>query len=171
MVAGVASAQTLDLTKQYQVLARKDVKKMQRDLNKAGQNGIRVVTGNQTGGEELIYLLEKDQKNESNYEYLIVSAGELTKLEQALSRGARQGFRLVPGTITLKSKKLGSGDIVMLLEKGPRTEGSYEYLLLDASLPSSMAVTLASSVDQGYRAVSMLKKGKQMLLVLEKHGK
>jgi len=169
MLPGAAGAQTLDLTKRFQVVMHKDIKKMQTDLNKAGQNGIRIVTGSSTGGEELVFLLEKDEREGAAYEHLIISGGDLPKLEQSLGRAASQGFRLLPETMTLKSKKLGSGDIVLVTEKGPRNKGSYEYILLDASMGATMQVTLAGSIDQGYRVLGMLRKGKQLLLVLEKH--
>lgn len=167
LIPATAGAQILDLTKQFQVITRKDIAKLHGDLNKAGQNSIRVATGTPTGGDELLIMLEQD-KNKGVYEYLVVSSGDPKEIEQQLSRGASQGFKLLTNTIAPKSKTLGSGEIVMILEKGPRYKGKYEYLLLDASMGSTMQVTLAASIDEGYSVIGMIKKKKALLLILEK---
>ncbi len=167
LTAAPAAAQKLDLTRDYQVLSRGDVKKLHGDLNKAGQNGIHVVTGSFSGGDRIRLLLEKTSGKET-YEYYIAAAGDMTKLEQQVSHGGAQGYRILPNTMTIKSKTLGKGDIVIIMEKGPRSKGTYEYLMLDATMPATMQVTLKSSIEQGYRVVGMFERGKRLLLVLEK---
>jgi hypothetical protein len=169
LIPATAGAQILDLTKRFQVITRKDTTKLHGDLNKAGQNNIRVATGTPTGGDELLIMLEQD-KDKGVYQYLVVSASDPTEIEKQLSRGSSQGFKLLTNTIAPKSKTFGSGDIVMLMEKGPRFQGSYEYLLLDASMGSTMQVTLAASIDDGYSVVGMIKKKKALLLILEKQS-
>ena len=166
-LAGTAAAQKLDLTRDYQILSRGDVKKLHGDLNKAGQNGIRVVTASFSGGDRIRLLLEKTS-GEETYEYYIAAAGDMTKLEQQISHGGAQGYRVLPNTMTVKSKTLGKGDIVMIMEKGPRSKGTYEYLMLDATLPATLQVTLKSSIEQGYKVVGMFERGKRLLLILEK---
>ena len=168
MLAGTLAAQELDLTRRFNVVARKDAGMLQKELNKAGQNGFRVVTGSTTGGDEVTLLLEKSADKGAAFEYLVIAAGGTPKLEQRLSLAASQGYRLLPNTITSKSKIFGSGDIVMVLEKAPGQKGNYEYLLLDTSLGATLQVTLAGAVDQGFHVVGMIRKKKQALVVLEK---
>lgn len=163
----IAGAQTLDLTKRYNVLARKDTRKLERDLNKAGQNGFRVVAGSTTGSEEVTLLLEKVGED-SFREYIVVSAGNTKKLEQQIGHAAVQGYRLLPNTVTSKSKILGSGDLVMVLERAPGQEGNWEYLLLDTAFGSSLQVTLSGAVDQGFQILGMIRKKSQALLILGK---
>lgn len=167
LLAGVICGQTLDLTKRYNVLARKDTGRLEKDLNKAGQNGFHVLAGSTTGGDEVTLLIEKS-KDGGTFEYLVVSAGDTKKLEQRISLGASQGYRIMPNTITSKSKTLGSGDLVLVMEKAPGQEGNMEYLLLDTSLGSSLQVTLAGAVDQGYEVLGMIRKKRQALLILGK---
>ncbi len=166
-LGGTAAAQKLDLTRDYQVISRGDVKKLHGDLNKAGQNGIHVVTGSFSGGDRLRLLLEKTSGKET-YEYYIAAAGDMAKLEQQVSHGGSQGYRILPNTMTVKSKTLGKGDIVIIMEKGPRSKRTYEYLMLDATMPATMQVTLKSSIEQGYQVVGMFERGKRLLLILEK---
>jgi hypothetical protein len=92
----------------------------------------------------------------------------MKKLEQQINQGASQGYRILPNTVAPKTRVLTSGDVIVIMEKGPRYPGTYEYLLLDASLGSTMQVTLANSLDKGYEIISLLKKKKEILLVLEK---
>ncbi len=162
-----APAQNLDLTKRYNIVARKDTGKLQKELNKAGQNGFHVVTGSTTGGDEVTLLLEKT-KDGGAYEYMVVSAGKTQKLEQKIGLASSQGYRLLPNTVTSKSKTLGSGDLVMVMEKAPGQGGNAEYLLLDTTLGSSLQVTLSGAVDQGFRILGMVTKKNQALLILEK---
>ncbi len=172
LVAGLLSAQALqaqilDLTKRYQVIERNDTNELFNDLSKAGQNGIRVVTGSSTGGSDVMLLLEKDPDN-GRFDYVVVAADKPADIERQLGHAASQGYRLLPNTVTLLHKKFGADDVVMILEKRPESEGGYEYLLLDASLAETLQVTLAQSTEQGYKVVGMLQKKKQTLLVLEK---
>ena len=168
LVAETLPAQMLDLTKRFQVISRKSVDKLQNDLNKAGENGIRVVTGSSTAGDRVALLLEKSKHKGDTYEYLVISESKPSKIEQRLSLGASQGFRLLPRTIAAKGKTLWGSDIVLVMEKLPRQHQSYRYLLLDTSLPSTLQVTLAGAVDQGYRVVSMVTRKKTSYLILEK---
>ncbi len=162
-----AEAQPLDLTKRFQVIARKDIPSLHGDLSRAGKNNIRVATGSPTGGDEILLLLEQDP-DKGAYEYYIVSASDPQDIEKQLSLGAREGFKFLPNTLVSKSRTFGSGDIVMIMEKGPRHPGSYEYLLLDASLASTMQVTLSSAIDEGYHVVGMFTKKNALLVILEK---
>ena len=98
--AVTAPAQNLDLTKRYNIVARKDTGKLQKDLNRAGQNGFRVVTGSTTGGDEVTLLIEK-AKDGGVYEYMVVSAGKTQKLEQKIGLASSQGYRLLPNTIRI----------------------------------------------------------------------
>ena len=85
MLPGLLPAQTLDLTKRFQVISRKNVDKLQDDLNEAGQNGIRVVTGSDTAGDRVALLLEKSEHKGVTYEYLVISESKANKIEQRLS--------------------------------------------------------------------------------------
>ena len=161
-------AQDLDLSRRYNVLARKDTGKLEKELNKAGQNGFRVVAGSSTGGEEVTLLIEKSAEEGAAFKYVVIAAGETPKLEQRLSVASSQGYRLLPNTVTSKSKTLGSGDIVMVFEKASGQKGNYEYLLLETSFGASLQRILAGAVDQGFQVVGMIRKKKQCVVVLEK---
>ncbi len=171
LLPALLPAQKLDLTKRFQIVARKDVDKVQKDLNKAGQNGLRIVTGSATAGDRVVLMLEKSKQKGASYEYLVLSESDPKKIEQRLSLGASQGFRLLPRTVTAKGKTLGGSDVVMVMEKGPGQTKTYEYLLLDTSLPSTLQVTLAGAVDKGYKVLTMVTRKKASFLILEKAGK
>ncbi len=177
LVAGLVSVlsfpapganQVLDLTQRYQVISRKDVSKLQRDLNKAGLNGIRVVMGSDTGGGEVALLLEKSKEQGARFEYIIISESDAGNLEKRIGLAASQGFRLMPQTVTAKGKTFGGSNVVLLMEKTPPQNTRYEYLLLDTSLPATLQVTLASAIDKGYRVIGMVKRKNAYLLILEK---
>jgi hypothetical protein len=169
LIPANAGAQTLDLTKRFQIIAQSDIAKLHGDLNNAGQNGIRVTIGAPTGGEEVLVMLEQD-KDKGFYQYLVISAADPKEIEQQLNRGASQSFKLLTNTIAPKSRLLGSGEIVMVMEKGPRYTGKYEYLVLDASMNSTMEFILEGSIDDGYSVAGMVKTSKALLLVLEKQS-
>lgn len=168
LLPAALAAQDLDLSKRYNVLARKDAGKLQQDLNKAGQNGFRVVTGSSTGGDEVTLLIEKSGEEGAAYEYVVITAGETPRLEQRLSLASSQGYRLLPNTVTSKSRTFGSAEIVMVLEKASGQKSNYEYLLLETSFGASLQVTLAGAVEQGFQVVGMIRKKGQSIVVLEK---
>ncbi len=159
-------AQILDLTQRYQVIERDDTDELYRDLSKAGQNGIRVMTGSSTG-DNVMVLLGKVDENQ-RFEYFVVAADKPADVERQIGHAGRQGYRLLPATITLLKKTFGSNRVVMIFEKPPETEGTFEYLLLDASLGQTMQVTLAQSIDRGFHVLGMFEKDDKTLLVLER---
>lgn len=167
LVAPAAQGQRLDLTQQYNVLASGDAERLEADLNKAGENGFRLVAGSTTGGSEITVLVEK-VSGSANYQYAVLAASNTQRLEQRLSLAASQGFRLAPGTMTSKSRRIGSDEIVMVMEKGPGQGGNWQYVLLDAAFGSSLQATLSGVVNQGYGILGMVRKGSQVLLVLGK---
>ena len=166
LLPAAAPAQRLDLTQKYNVLANKDVDRLETDLNKAGQEGYRVIAGSTTGGDEVTLLLEK--VGGGPYEYIVIAAGDPKKVEQRLSLSASQGFRLLPNTLTSKSKLFGSDDIVVVLEKVPNQQGNWQYLLADTVFGSGLQVTLSGATSQGYAVLGMLRKKDQVVLVLGK---
>ena len=163
-----ADAQLLDLTRRYQVIARRDAQTLQMDLNKAGQAGIRLVTGSQAGTNEVVLLLEKVQQPNAVFEYLVIWESSPAEAERRLGLAATQGFRLMPGTITSRDKRLGGTDLIMVVEKAPGQRGGYEYLLLDTTLDSSFQVMLSGAVDKGYQVAGMLTNKNRSIVILEK---
>lgn len=163
-----ANAQLLDLTRRYQVIARKDAETLQMDLNKAGQAGIRLVTGSQAGANEVVLLLEKVQQPNAVFEYLVIWESSPAEAERRLGLAATQGFRLMPGTITSRDKRFGGTDLIMVMEKAPGQKGAYEYVLLDTTLDSSLQVMLAGAVDKGYQVAGMLTKKNRSIVILER---
>ncbi|MCP5114667.1 MAG: hypothetical protein GY953_27885 [bacterium] len=105
IAATPGAEQVLDFTQHYNVIVRRDIGELERDLNKAGQNGLRVVVGSTTGGYEVTLLLKKS-KDGAPREYLVIAADDTTRLEQGISLGSSQGYRILPNTITSKSKAL-----------------------------------------------------------------
>ena len=166
----LARAQTLDLDQRYQVISWKDASQLQRDLNTAGQNGIRVVTGSHTTSDEVTLLLEKSKDKGAHFEYVVISESGAGRLEKRIGLAASQGFRLMPETVTAKGKTFGGSNLVLLMEKKPGQSSKYEYLLLNTSLPATLQVTLAGAIEQGYVVTGMVKRKDAYLLILEKEA-
>lgn len=156
-----------DLTQQYFLLATRKTSTMQKELSEAGAAGYRIMVGSPTSGVETALILEKVAAPPNTYEYFLLATTKTSTKQKELNEAAAQGFRLLPRTMIAKEQMLGPVEIVVVMEKAPRSEKRYQYLLLATSRTATLQKEMAQALAEGYEVVGMVSRGEHMA-ILEK---
>ena len=78
-----------------------------------------------------------------------------------MSEAAAQGFRLLPETIMITSGGTGfglltgSGEMVAVMERGPRVTARYEYFLIATALTSTLQEEITKATEAGFMIVGL----------------
>ena len=115
---GAAWAQVeVEPNQSYLLLSTTRTATMQTELDEAAARGFRIVTGSPTSSEITI-LLARVTEPPDTYQYRLLATSRVSTLQREIDEAAAQGFRLLPGTLMLKSASgfFGGSEIVAVLE-------------------------------------------------------
>jgi len=155
----------LDLTQRFLLLATQKTSTMQKELDEASAAGYRIMTGSHTSQTEMAIILEKVGTPANNYEYVLLATSKTSTMQKELDEAASQGFRLIPSTMTSKSRRFQSPEIVVVLEKVPGTSQTYDYLLLATTKTSTLQKEMSQAIDEGYEVVGMASRDEHMVIL------
>ena len=101
--------------------------------------------------------------------YLLLATSRTKTMQKELDEAAARGFRLLPSTMISKSQTFGGVEIVVVLEKEPRSEENYKYLLLATSKTSTLQKEMSEAISQGWKVVGMVSRGEHIVILEQRN--
>ncbi|HEX8288362.1 MAG TPA: hypothetical protein VF556_10220 [Pyrinomonadaceae bacterium] len=151
----------------YLVLSTKRIQTMEKELDEAAAKGFRVLYGAPTQQYDMAMLMERG-KEAGTYSYKVMATIRIKTMEKELNEFAKQGYRLLPRTIVFKQGFL-TAEMVMLMERAPKSEKSYEYKLVFAGKETKLHKKMDEVIEQGFKPVTMITIGAHVV-VMEKES-
>jgi acetolactate synthase regulatory subunit len=149
----------------YLLLATTKTSTMQKELDEAAAQGFRVVAGSPTSGAEMVLLLERVATPPDTYQYKLLATTRTSTMEKELNETAERGFRLLPQTMIAKAQLLGAVEIVVVMERAPKTRKRYEYKLLATSRTSTLQKEVSDAETAGFKLVGLVSRGEHLVIM------
>jgi hypothetical protein len=147
---------------------------MQKEMSEAASNGFRVRMGAPTSGNEMVILMEKLATPPDVYKYQLLATKRTSTMEKELNEAGDGGYRLIPQTvIPKKGISLGIRDnveVVVIMEKAPKSNTRYQYKLLATTRTSTMEKEIREAESAGFSLIAMCSRDEH-LVVMEKELK
>lgn len=119
LTAGSAVAQSklkIDPESRYLLLSTVKTSTMQKELDEASAQGFRIISAASSCNQsEMVLFLERVTQGPDTYKYKLLATTRTSTMEKELNQAAKEGFRLLPRTITAKEGFL-TNEIVSVLE-------------------------------------------------------
>ena len=155
----------IDPESRYLLLATVKTSTMQKELDEASAQGFRIISSASSCGQsEMVLFLERVTKAPDTYKYKLLATSRTSTMEKELNQTAREGFRLLPRTITAKEGFL-SNEIVSVLELSPNSTKRYEYRLLATSRTSTLQKEVSQAEADGFVLVGLVGRGENMVIM------
>jgi hypothetical protein len=166
--ASAAGQLKVDPEQRYLLLATKKTSTMQKELTEAANLGFRILVGSPTSGTEMAIFMERVATPPDVYQYRLLATTRTGTMQRELNEMAAEGFRLLPRTMISKVdvSPLRSGqEIVVVLEREPRSKKQYDYKLLATSLTSTLQREVTEAMANGYTLVGMVSRGEHIVIM------
>ena len=155
----------------YKLLATTKTSTMEKELNEAAAQGYRILVGSPTSGKEMAIFLERAEPGNEPYKYKLLATTRTGTMQKELNESAEGGYRLLPRTMIAKTQAIiGSVEIVVVLERPPATEKTYEYKLLATNLTSTLQKEVTDAQAAGFVIVGMVSRGEHMVILERESG-
>lgn len=149
----------------YLVLSTKRIQTMEKELDEAAAKGFRVLYGAPTESFDMAILLTRVQDAaQAPYGYKILATTRLKTMEKELNEFAAQGYRLLPRTAVFKQGFL-TAELVMLVERDPRSGKVYEYDLVTATKETKLHRKIEESIARGFAPMTMITLGEHVIVM------
>ena len=159
----------LDDDQTYLVLSTKRIQTMEKELDEVAAKGFRVMYGAPTQQFDMAILLKRVQDSaQAQYSYKILATSRNKTMQKELNEFSRQGYRLLPRTIIFK-QGFFTAEMVMIMEREPNSNKSYEYKLVTASKESKLHKKIDEAIGQDFSPVTMVTIGEHVV-VMEKES-
>ncbi len=153
----------------YLVLSTKRIQTMEKELDEAAAKGFRVMYGGPTEQWDMAILLRRAQESEgAPFGYKVLATSRIKTMQKELNEIAKDGYRLLPRTIIFKQGFI-TAELVMLMEREPKSGKSYEYKLVTAGKETKLHRKIDEAVAQGFTPVTMITIGEHVV-VMEKES-
>jgi hypothetical protein len=160
----------IDDDQDYVVLSTKRIQTMEKELSEITAKGFRVLYGAPTLSFDMAILLRRVQASEqAPYSYKVLATSRIKTMEKELNEAAKQGYQLLPRTIIFKQGLL-TAELVMLMEREPKSDKSYEYKLITAGKETKLHKKIEEAGIQGFSPMTMITLGEHVI-VMEKETK
>ena len=155
----------IDDDQNYLVLSTKRIQTMEKELDDVGARGFRVLYAAPTAQYDMALLLTRAQQEEGAepYRYRILATSRNKTMEKELNEAAREGYRLLPRTIVYK-QGFFTAEMVMVMERAPRSNKSYEYRLVRATKETSLHRKIDEAGAQGFVPITMVIIGEHVIV-------
>ncbi|HEX6622508.1 MAG TPA: hypothetical protein VF064_02265 [Pyrinomonadaceae bacterium] len=100
---------------------------------------------------------------EADQNYPVLSTKRIQTMEKELNEAAREGYRLLPRTIVYK-EGFFTAEMVMVMERAPRSNKSYEYKLVRATKETSLHRKIDEAGAQGFAPITMVIIGEHVII-------
>lgn len=168
LTAVSASAQSklkIDPESRYLLLSTVKTSTMQKELDEASAQGFRIISAASSCNQsEMVLFLERVTQGPDTYKYKLLATTRTSTMEKELNQAAKDGFRLLPRTITAKEGFL-TNEIVSVLEMAPKSTKRYEYKLLATSRTSTLQKEVTQSEADGFVLVGLVGRGENMVIM------
>jgi hypothetical protein len=154
---------------QYKLLATTKTSTMQKEIDEMAGRGYRILVGAPTSGSEMVLLLSRDGTAADPFHYKLLATTRTGTMQKELNETAQAGFRLIPSTIIPKKGVFSGTEIVLIMERVPKSTKTYEYKLLATTRTSTMQKEINEAKDLGYKIVGMVSRDEHMV-VMEREG-
>lgn len=155
----------IDDDQTYLVLSTKRIGTMEKELDEAAAKGFRVLYSAPTQQWDMAIFLKRVQEAGSTpYGYKILATVRRKTMEKELNETARQGFRLLPRTITYKQGFL-TAELLMIMEREPKSNKSYEYKLVTGSKETKLHKKIDEAIAEGFSPVTMIIAGDHIIVM------
>jgi hypothetical protein len=155
----------IDPESRYLLLSTVKTSTMQKELDEASAQGFRIVSAASSCNQsEMVLFLERVTKAPDTYKYKLLATTRTGTMEKELNLAAREGFRLLPRTITAKEGFL-TNEIVSVLEQAPKSSKRYEYRLLATSRTSTLQKEVSQAEGDGFVLVGLVGRGENMVIM------
>lgn len=161
---------------EYRVLATSRTSTMERELNRAAEEGFRfrtVMGGNTAfGGSEAVVIVTRTSAAARRSSYRLLATSRTSTMERELNEAAEDGFRYRGQTVF--DTAFGGEEVVVILERGDDAESvPMEYLLLATSQTSTLQEELDEAGRAGYEVLSLTVGstalgGEELVAILER---
>jgi hypothetical protein len=163
--AAAQSKLKIDPESNYLLLSTVKTSTMQKELDEASAQGFRIISSASSCGQsEMVLFLERVTKAPDTYKYRLLATTRTSTMEKELNQAAREGFRLLPRTITAKEGFL-TNEIVSVLEQSPKSSKRYEYRLLATSRTSTLQKEVSQAETDGFVLVGLVGRGENMVIM------
>jgi hypothetical protein len=149
----------------YLVLSTKRIQTMEKELDDVGARGFRVLYAAPTAQFDMALLLTRVRQEEGAepYRYRVLATSRNKTMEKELNEAAREGYRLLPRTIVYKQGFL-TAEMVMVMERAPGSNKSYEYKLVRATKETSLHRKIDEAGTQGFVPITMVIIGEHVIV-------
>ena len=167
--AAAQSKLKIDPESRYLLLSTVKTSTMQKELDEASAQGFRIISAASSCNQsEMVLFLERVTQGPDTYKYKLLATTRTSTMEKELNQAAKEGYRLLPRTITAKEGFL-TNEIVSVLEMAPKSTKRYEYKLLATSRTSTLQKEVTQSEADGFVLVGLVGRGENMV-IMEKEG-
>lgn len=155
----------IDPENRYLLLSTVKTSTMQKELDEASAQGFRIIAAASSCGQsEMVLFLERVTQAPDTYKYKLLATARTSTMEKELNQAAKEGYRLLPRTITAKEGFL-SNEIVSVLELTPKSTKRYQYRLLATARTSTLQKEVAQSEADGFVLVGLVGRGENMVIM------
>lgn len=155
----------IDPESRYLLLSTVKTSTMQKELDEASAQGFRIISAASSCNQsEMVLFLERVTQGPDTYKYKLLATTRTSTMEKELNQAAKEGFRLLPRTITAKEGFL-SNEIVSVLEMAPKSSKRYEYKLLATTRTSTLQKEVSQSEADGFVLVGLVGRGENMVIM------
>ncbi len=144
-------------------ISSRDFAGAQQKLNAEAAAGFHVASFAATGGKTADVTMEKSATPAQVFEYRLLRGRYPQNLQKDLNKGADDGFRLCPHTLS------GLGGLSLIIEKPPGpAKTRYQYLVHHTMRVSSAGKDIQKDQSEGYVLVETTELPGMHIVVLEK---
>ena len=155
----------IDPESRYLLLSTVKTSTMQKELDEASAQGFRIVSAASSCNQsEMVLFLERVTQGPDTYKYKLLATTRTSTMEKELNQAAKDGYRLLPRTITAKEGFL-TNEIVSVLEMAPKSTKRYEYRLLATSRTSTLQKEVTQAEADGFVLVGLVGRGENMVIM------
>jgi hypothetical protein len=155
-----------ELGQRYVLLAATRTSTTQKEISDAAGQGFRVRMGAPTSGNEMVILMEKLATPADPFQYRLLATTRTGTMDKELNEAGDAGFQMLPQTmIAKKGMGLGGPEIVVVLEKAPKSSSRYQYKLLATSRSSTMEKEIREAEDKGFVLIGICSRGEHMVIM------
>ncbi len=134
-------------------------------MSDAAAQGFRVRMGAPTSGDEMVILMEKLAAPTDPFQYKLLATSRTGTMDKELNEAGDAGFRILPQTMISKKGGTWGNEIVVVLEKAPKSSARYQYKLLATSRTSTMDKEIREAEDAGFVLVGICSRGEHMAIM------
>lgn len=145
-----------DYSRPYVLIATSKTSTLEKEIAEAVAHGYRLQSG--SAGDELVYLMERQDEKSPQADYLLLSTTKTETLEREMNQAATRGYRLHPLSLAGVYKSLSATfEAVAVMEK--RESPAVEYRVIGTARAGTFEKELTAAGEQGWELLATVRSG------------